>query len=139
MGWGKRCATRHRLKGCDLLWLLIIEQDKILLLQSHDRIAGCIGNKNVQDDVVLGPIRAFSDFCRSGNELDRWIGRGRYGLPWGGLGGSASSVPAKVADWPAPRPSSRLLLFGRWGPEQMPDSPVITRAECTKRVVSSPG
>src|SRR6202453_5467976 len=49
MGRRRRRATRHRLKRCDLFWLLIIEQGKILLLQPRDRVAGCIGHKNIQD------------------------------------------------------------------------------------------
>jgi hypothetical protein len=81
MGRGKRRATRRCLKGCDLLWLLIIEQGKILLLQSRDRVAGCIGHKNIQDDVVLGPICAFPIISLSGINLTGRLGAGVADCP----------------------------------------------------------
>ena len=68
MGRRHHRATRHCFKGCNLLRLLIIEESKVLLFKAGDRVAGCIGHKHIQNEVMRGLRCAFSILSRSGYE-----------------------------------------------------------------------
>ena len=61
--------------------LLVLKQSEIFLIQSCNRVAGCIGHENIQDDVVPSLSCALSIFGRSGNSLTGRLGAGAAVAP----------------------------------------------------------
>jgi hypothetical protein len=65
---GDTNAAVSRPKRCERPRLPIVEQSEILLLQACHRLAGCIGYKHIENDVVLGLISELPLLMRSWDE-----------------------------------------------------------------------